>query len=137
MLLHRQVGAEDLRHVAGLDLRLRREGRHAHVHAHPAHDGAGVSVQPDAAPVGQRPVQAVGISDGQHRRASAVRAEAGGAAVAHRGVRREGAHRRHPAVQRHHRLEPRAVQPLAGGVGVVAVQGDAGAHHVHMGTGIV
>ena len=41
------------------------------------------------------------------------------------------------AFHRHHRTQAGAIQPLHLRGGVVTVQGDAGAHHVHMGTGIV
>ena len=44
-------------------------------------EGIFTPVQPHAALVGQRPVQPVGVPDGQHRRPPALTAEGGGAAV--------------------------------------------------------
>ena len=106
---------------------------HAHIHAHPAHNGA--QLPPDAhfhAP-GQRPRVPVSIADGYHGQLT-VPLEDLGAAVTHRRPFGQGAHRGHPAFQGEHRLQLGLIALPHGGE---AVQGQSGPDHIQMGTGIL
>ena len=56
---------------------------------------------------------------------------------AHRRPLGQAAHRGHPALHRHHRLQPRAVQALQLLRRIPAIQHQAGPHHIQISTGIL
>ena len=134
-VLHRQVFAEELHLVAGGSPQ---PGgiRHAHVHADTAYNRRPLSADEHLQPVGAQPGQAVGIADGQGGQLG-VPLQHMGTAIAYRRPGGDGLDRGYPGLKRHYRPQANAVQPLAGGVGIVAVQGHPGAHHIQMSTGIL
>ena len=58
-------------------------------------------------------------------------------AIAYRRPLGQAAHRGHPALHRHHRLQPRAVQALQLLRRIPAIQHQAGPHHIQISTGIL